>query len=236
MNMIKFSEENGIFLLNTKGASYIMGVLQKQLIHIYYGSRIDNAAGIMNLWDKSEGVGFSARKSGCDFSGDAICQEFPVYGNTDLRTPAFHAVYSDGSSISDFEYTGYRIFDGKPQLEGLPCTYAEEGDKVETLELYLEDKLTGVKVVLQYTVFEDYNAITRNVKIINGGSDTVDIRNIMSCSIDFNGYNFDFMHLHGAWARERHIERVPLVRGNCSVDSKRGASGHMHNPFFCADG
>lgn len=230
--MIKFIEADNIFVLNTNRTSYIFGVLEKQLIHIYYGAGIDNTDGIMQLWDKNPGCGFIPSKSSCGFSTESIRAEFPVYGNTDLRNPAFHAVYKDGSSITDFEYTGYKISDGKPGLAGLPAIYAEKGDKAQTLEIYLEDKLTGLKAVLQYSVLEDYDAITRSVKIINGGADTVNIKNIMSCSVDFEGKEYDFMHLSGTWARERHIERVPLLRGNCSVESRRGASSHVHNPFF----
>ena len=39
-------------------------------------------------------------------------------------------------------------------------------------------------------------------------------------------------NLHGAWARERHIERTPLISGNQSVESRSGASSHNQNPFI----
>ncbi len=54
----------------------------------------------------------------------------------------------------------------------------------------------------------------------------------MSASIDLpEGAKFDMIHLDGAWARERHVARHPLFCGKQSVDSKRGASSHFHNPF-----
>lgn len=42
----------------------------------------------------------------------------------------------------------------------------------------------------------------------------------------------NLVHLAGAWARERHIQRVPLTSGNISVDSKRVSSSHQHSPFM----
>ncbi|MFZ4778252.1 MAG: alpha-galactosidase, partial [Terrimicrobiaceae bacterium] len=39
-------------------------------------------------------------------------------------------------------------------------------------------------------------------------------------------------HLHGAWAREMQISTQVLRPGMQSVESRRGASSHAHNPFF----
>ena len=49
--------------------------------------------------------------------------------------------------------------------------YDEEDDLVSTLEISLVDKLAGVEVVLYYTVFDNFSAICRSVKI-NNISDT----------------------------------------------------------------
>ena len=42
--------------------------------------------------------------------------EYPTYGSADLRTPAFHAEYENGSSVTKLEYESYKIFDGKKAL------------------------------------------------------------------------------------------------------------------------
>ena len=44
--------------------------------------------------------------------------------------------------------------------------------------------------------------------------------------------DYEFVHLSGSWARERHIEKMPLTRAGVYVDSKRMVSGHSHSPFM----
>ena len=41
------------------------------------------------------------------------------------------------------------------------------------LEILCEDKTTGLQAVLQYGVFEDVDVITRSVKVINEGEETI---------------------------------------------------------------
>lgn len=89
--------------------------------------------------------------------------EFPTFGSADLRTPALHVRYADGSRITRLTYDSHRVLDGKPALEGLPATYAEAGDDVQTLEITLRDTYSGLRVVLSYSVFGTLDAITRSV-------------------------------------------------------------------------
>ena len=117
-------------------------------------------------------------------------------------------------------------------LKDLPATYVEDDDEAQTLEIVMFDSLIGLKVILSYTAFENYDAITRNVKFINNGNEDLKLLRALSMSIDFNNSDYDFLHLHGAWARERHIERTPLLIGTQSVESRRGSSSHNQNPFI----
>jgi len=173
----------------------------------------------------------------CDYpefviSRDNLPCEYSSFGNTDLRTPSFHAIYKDGSFITELEYESHTIYKGKKAIKGLPATYVEEDAEADSLELTLCDKLTGVKVVLNYTVFNELDAITRSVKVINCGNDTVRLDSVLSAVVDFLDKDYDFLHLPGTWARERHPERIPLFNGKQIVDSARGSSSAHHNPFF----
>ena len=62
------------------------------------------------------------------------------YGSADLRTPAFHAQYENGSAITKLEYEAHKVFGGKKKLEGLPAVYTQSEDEAETLEITLIDK------------------------------------------------------------------------------------------------
>lgn len=239
---IIYDETNKIFNLQTKNSSYIMGlVYDSYLVHIHYGKRLNYTAPVSDM------LGFSVNRGGnispFDYGNegrgqiclDTLPQEFPTYGS-DLRDPAFHAEYSDGTSYSKFSFAGYEIYKGKKPIPGLPAVYTEEGDNAESLDIILFDEVKKVRVILTYAVLEDFDAISRRVTVINESGENIKIRKIMSTALDFNNCDYDFTHLRGAWARERHIERVPLMKGRQGVDSKRGTSGHRHNPFIMLSG
>ena len=54
-----------------------------------------------------------------------------------------------------------------------------------TLELTLVDSLKNVKLILSYSVFEEFDAITRSVKIINESNEDVNINRVLSANVDF---------------------------------------------------
>jgi alpha-galactosidase len=167
-----------------------------------------------------------------NFTLDSTPQEYPCYGTSDYREPAFHLKYTDGSRISNFKYTSHKITFGKQKLPGLPSTYADDPSDVHTLEITLFDDVQNVQITLLYSVFEEYDAITRSVHIHNSSNYPVEILKAASCSIDFPDNKFDLINLHGYWAKERHISKTPLTHGKISIESTRGSSSHNHNPFI----
>ncbi len=229
-SMITYNSDSKIFHLSTKNTSYVCGIYDTDvLLHLYWGAKIPEE----NDWD----LYFLTRYRsvlGIDIphaSSGVLRMEYPTYGSADLRTPALSVTFSDGSSASKLHYISHKITSGKPALQGLPATYTEQGDKVDTLEIELADTVKDLHVFLSYSVFEDYDIITRSVRLENRGEKCT-VNSVMSASIDLpEGAKFDMIHLDGAWARERHVARHPLFCGKQSVDSKRGASSHFHNPF-----
>lgn len=232
MNII-FDAEKKVFHLKAKDTSYVMRIIgDGYLSHHYWGKEIKN-------YNISNDViyldrGFSGNPIATDrtFSLDTLPQEYPAYGNTDYRSPAYQIQIENGSTITDLRYKSHKIFDGKPALEGLPATYVESDNEAQTLEIELEDSLIGLTVILSYTVFKNFNAITRSARFINQGSEKLKILRALSVNIDFRDSNFDFLNLYGAHNRERYIDRKPLFVGTQSVESRRGASSHQQNPFI----
>jgi alpha-galactosidase len=166
------------------------------------------------------------------FSLDNLPREYPAFGNSDFRSPAFQVLHEDGSTISDLSYRSFRIIPGKPPLEGLPSTYAEPGDGVETLELELFDELDGLEIRLSYSVFPGYDAITRSARLRNLGDRPLRILRALSAGVDLPGSDYEMLQLSGDWARERGIVRRRLEQGTQSIESRRGASSHQQNPFI----
>ncbi len=229
--MIHFNSENKTFHLSTKNSSYLMKVLDNgMLLHWYYGSLIatDNM-------DYFHLLGFQnytsmLKSDGYRLSKDCALLEYPTWGDGDFRSPALMCENSDGRQVNDLLYVSHRILDSKPTLHQLP-SFDQNTEDVQTLEILMRDSISGYEVTLYYSVFEQEDAITRYSVIKNTTENPLKIRKAYSLSVDFQAENFDLISLHGAWARERHINRQSLLEGTVSIQSRRGASGHQHAPF-----
>ena len=229
---IIFNEENKTFHLQAGNSSYIFQVYRDgYLAHLYWGRKIksNDLTRLIPYGRKPLSPTPDPLDEG--FSLDTILQEYPAFGNSDFRSPAYQIQLENGSTITDLRYKNHKIFKGKKPLEGLPATYVEKDEDAETLEIELCDVVCELKIILTYTVFEKYNAIARSVKLINNGKEGLKIIRALSANVDFYNAEYDFLHLFGAWGRERHIERRSLASGVQSTESRRGSSGHQQNPF-----
>jgi alpha-galactosidase len=232
---IHYNAENKTFHLKAKNTSYVMEILRDgYLVHHYWGRKVNEFRQSNKLQYMDRGFSGNPYQHREDrtFSLDTLPQEYPQYGNTDFRKPAYQVQLENGSTITELRYQTHKIVKGKPALEGLPATYTESEDEAETLEITMKDTLTGLVVLLSYTVFEQHNAITRSACFVNEGHENLKILSAQSVSVDFRDADFDFLHLHGAHVKERHMERRPLRHGIQSIESTRGASSHQHNPFL----
>lgn len=232
--------ENGnvvrLFTLETPHTSYILGLLgEDQLVHVYYGKKI-RAPKSFDPWKKLPlfYLGQSPHRDDVPGFQEVTPYDFSTFGAPDLRLPTLHLRYADGVSAARFAYKEHKIYGGKPKLKGLPATYAETDDEAQTLEIVLADELHDARVTLLYTVFARHDAIIRSMRVENTGSEPFTIERVMSATVDFvgAGSSYDFVHLDGAWGRERRIVRKPLGNGLQEVFSRRGLSSFQHNPFF----
>ena len=231
--MIIVNEQNQSFHLTNGDVSYLFRVMEetKVLEHLYYGKAIQTLGSLDYLIEREVRPSNNLYEGNHTTSLEHVKQEAPVYGTTDFRYPAVELAYPDGDHISHFEYSSYHIEKGKQTIKGLPMTYAK-AEEAETLILRLKDRYSDLELELYYTIFKAFPVITRRSKLINKGQDTIAIKRLMSMSLDFADNQYDFIHLHGAWAREAHLERKPLIRGVQQIGSTRGASSHVHNPFM----
>lgn len=232
---IHFNEQEREFHIQGLDFSYIFKVLKNnQLGHLYFGKRIRHRHSFSHLLKVSERAN-SAYPLEDDpaFSLEMIKQEYPSYGTSDYREPSFQLIYEDGSRISNYEYKDHQIYQGKPTLDGLPATYVENENEAITLEVHLFDFLKNSELILYYTVFTTFNALTRSAKLINFGKEPIKINRAMSANVDFFDSDFEMVHLSGAWARERHVKTRKLEAGIQSISSTRGNASSPHqNPFL----
>ncbi|WP_374718466.1 alpha-galactosidase [Parageobacillus toebii] len=221
------------FHLQANDMSYMMQIVGcGYLAHLYWGKKTRNGGRSRKLRFVYRPFSPNPDLSNRRFSLDTLPQEYPAYGNTDFRAPAYQVYLENGSTISDLRYKTHRIYKGKPKLKGLPATYIEHENEAETLEIVLEDRVIGLHVTLLYTVYERWNVMTRSVRFDNNGFERIKLLRALSMNVDFPHAEYEWLHLPGAWARERAMERQPLINGTQSVESRRGASSHQHNPFI----
>ena len=230
---IIYCEKDRIFTLQTKNTTYQMQVDRYGfLLHLYYGKKTDTCMDyLLTYYDR----GFSGNPydAGEDrtYSMDTLPQEFPCYGNGDFRSTAFAVENADGSMSCDLRYKSHKIFDGKYNLEGLPAVYASDKE-AQTLEILMEDPVTGVKVVLLYGVLPAQDIITRSVCVKNESSGKIYLNKIESASLDFLYGDYELLTFYGRHAMERNVQRVPVVHGTQKIGSVRGTSSHQYNPMM----
>lgn len=223
--------KNHEFTLQTKSSTYQMKEEGGFLFHNYYGPVIGDVD--MSYLVCPMDRGFSGQPQEIvdrRFSLDTRLLEYSAYGTGDYRDYCLHAVYEDGSHVTDLRFVSYEVKEGKYALEGLPAMYQGE-EKAETLEITLRDEYKNLEVVLYYGVFEDLDVITRACKIVNQSEEQVRLLRAYSMGLDFDNKDMDMLHFYGRHAMERKMERSPLQHGFQGVESRRGYSSHQQNPF-----
>ena len=231
---IVYSKSDRTFTIQTKNTTYQMQVDPYGfLLHLYYGKKTDGSCMDYLLTYYDRGFSGNPFDAGDDrtYSMDALPQEYPSYGTGDYRSTALIIENADGSTACDLRYRSHRIFNGKYKIPGLPAVYADETES-QTLEIVMEDAVTGVEVTLQYGVLPDYDVITRSEKIVCRGEGKICIRKAQSACLDFVQGKYDLLTFYGRHAMERTMQREPVTHGSHVIGSVRGTSSHQYNPMM----
>ncbi len=232
--MIIFDAENKVFKLDTCESTYLIGIYEEDyILNYYYGAQIPETY-IGDLIERHVNASFSLANPEIGengFTPDCAPMEYGCNGAADFRVSALSIRNANGDTTTDIRYTGHKIYKGKPSLSPLPYVYANNDNEADTLDIFAEDKVTGAKVTLRYSVFEKMGAMTRSVIVENGSEKPMDIKRIFSLCLDIPSMDYDLITFYGRHAKERSREQRALVHGLQGIHSKRGASSHCHNPF-----
>ena len=231
---IVYSKADRTFTIQTKNTTYQMQVDPYGfLLHLYYGKKTDGSCMDYLLTYYDRGFSGNPFDAGDDrtYSMDVLPQEYPSYGTGDYRSTALIIENADGSTACDLRYRSHHIFNGKYKIPGLPAVYAAETES-QTLEIVMEDAVTGVEVTLQYGVLPDYDVITRSEKIVYRGEGKICIRKAQSACLDFVQGKYDLLTFYGRHAMERTMQREPVAHGSHVIGSVRGTSSHQYNPMM----
>ena len=231
---IIFNEKSREFHLFNNSISYIIKILRNnQLGQLYFGKRIHKRDNYDYLLENAyRPMTAYVYEGEYEFSLEHIKQEYPSYGTTDFKYPAYEILQNNRSRITDFKYISHKIYSGKPKLKSLPATYTEEDSEADTLEVTLFDSVINAELILIYTIFNNESAIARSCRFINKGNEDLELTNAMSMCLDLPDCNYEWIQLSGAWGREREVKHRKLEQGIQAVSSARGNSSHNHNPFI----
>ena len=222
------------FRLDTKTSSYLIQIYDENyILNLYYGAKIPETY-IEDRTCVFPNASFSPANPFIGehgFSPDTAPMEYGTNGAGDFRISALAVRNESGDSVTDIRYTGHKIYQGKPTIPGQPQTYVNNENEAQTLELYAKDSVTGLKITLYYTVFENYGVMTRRVRAENDGDGILELERIFSLCLNLPSMDYDLITLYGRHTKERNIERRALSHGVQGIESKRGVSGHCQNPF-----
>lgn len=230
---IKYFEKNRVFKLDGKDTSYIIGIVDKEnfLGHVYFGKKVidENINYLMRL----EEAPFYPTKNNRDRVSfyDSFPHEYSMQGIGDFRESSIRVKDKNGHSQVKLEYKSHEIYKGKLEPRNLPRTFGEE-DECTSLEITCMDTFLNLEVVLVYTVFENLDAITRSVRVKNLSEDSIKLTKVLSSCVQLEGTDLDMISLHGAWARERFVQRKHVGIGKNKVESIRGETSHQDHPFI----
>ena len=223
-------ENNRVFKLDTKHTSYIFRITNLgHPEHIYYGKRLPasdvEALGMKNNITLGATVDYAP-----GYCLDSMLLEYSGIGKGDYRHSPLECKLPDGSFTTDFVFEGHQILEEVYQNDcGLPFA-AGEG---ENLRLVFSDKkYKNLQLILNYTVFADCDVIARNAELHNCTDGEVAIRKFLSAMVDIPEADYSLLTLNGSWAKEAHIQDVPVGYGIHVNDSTVGASSNRHNPAF----
>lgn len=232
MSIIR-NEADRTFTLVTKNTMYQLKVDEiGALVNTYYGERMeymDMYYSVAPTW----GASFSPTHPQMHDTNDAYSlnsthQELPITGTGDFRLTAMGIRNTDGSYGADPRFESAKIEKGKYLIKGLPSFY---GENAETLVITLKDTVYDIYFHLYYGVFEEYDLITRSVTVENKTNGTIHLEKAMTMALNLPCGSYDMIYFHGRHTRERIMERTRINHAKVAVESLRGASSHMHNPF-----
>lgn len=223
-----------VFHINTEKTSYIMSVLATgQMEHLYYGPKVETMRDYSLIQQKNDapyGTMVYPSKDYENIGLDDQCLEYSSLGRGDYREAAIELVFADGSNTPDFLYKSHRLYEGRPEPEGLPYPRGNTAN-AETIEIKLTDSLHNMDLLLSYTTYYSYNIITRSARVINNSDKPARLKRLMSAQLDLFCGDWNLITFDGAWAFERKRNDRTLMPGIYINDSKTGNSSNRHNPF-----
>ena len=233
MGIIYNDKEKIIHLFNTE-ISYIIGINSLNILeHLYFGKRVSS----FNKKQYIKGPDFNFQfyidnkfQNPDSFYENNSQVEVGTYLRNDLK-PASFIVSQNDDEITDFRFEEFKVGVVNEYSEFYPHSRnIKEEDN--TLLIVLKDVRRDVYLHLYYTLLANENVLLRSSKIINNTNDKINVKRLMSLTLDFPYENQSLIHFPGQWSNERNYSEEKINYGLKTIYSLEGRSGHLDNPFM----
>ena len=217
---------DGVFHLEGDRYCYIFRVTPHgQLEHLHFGAKVFQ--GDEEALCCKAGIGWGAS---VQYAADGACLdvmplEWSGSGRGDYRISPLNWSIGGNPSASDFTYKSHRVVeDDVAMTSGLPQAKGAS----QTLEVTLEHP-TGARLLVYYSVFA--TALTRRVVLENHSDAALEVKKLMSFSVDLFG-SFEMTTFDGGWIAEMRPGKVPVGAAAVVHGSTTGFSSNRHQPGF----
>ena len=229
---ISYNEETNTFHLYNRDISYIVHISKlKMPTNVYFGKKIKEPIHLNHFYinEKRDHAVYPDEENEFYYP-EHIANEYPSFGHGDMRKNAVSIIKDNCEQLLEFRFQKYKIYKGKKHLNGLPATYSNAENDVTSLSLYFYDELLDANLILNYSIFERLNVISRN-SYIHSNSISFSLNKFLSMNLDLRDSDYEMIEFTGAWARERHVHKQLLAGGIHTIESLRGHSSSNFNPF-----
>ncbi len=210
--MIRFYEEEKIFMLQTKDTTYAFENLKGYLRSLYFGKRIDKLIDLPKM-------PFYISDNLSRFALDVYKykNEFVGSGSAFYSDETLKVTFADGVRDLELLYLKHTINDNE-------------------LVVTLKDKFYSVEVDVIYKVYYDVNIIDRSCVVRNTGTEPFTIENVASASVQIPyADEYYVTYMGSAWQNEFEIQKSKITKAAVVAESKAGYSVATNAPYFAVD-
>lgn len=222
--------KDNVFRLDTKNTTYIFRIMPYgYLQNLYYGAKINDVDDYSVMTEKQghgQGTAIALDEKENRFFPDNTCLEFSSVCRGDFRESMVIIADEQDNTVADYKYEGYELLQDFV-IPNLPNSRGKE----QTLAIKTSDTARKIRVTLYYSTLTDCDVIVKSVSVENYGDCEARILRVMSNQLDLADDAYILDTLDGSWGRERQLSSGELHCGITKIDSKRGVSSNVHNPY-----
>lgn len=217
------------FHLSNDRLSYVIEIIDNQfVVNRYFGPKIPFFAGSTHL-DKGHHA-FAVYENNNDYSASNLPLEYSLAQNGDYRQTSASITDKKNEPISFPKYISYDQDDDLVALKQMPHLRSKKGT---ALNIHLEDKKTGLEVVLHYYLLDDHPVLARWISYQNKGHSILHLQKTDSLQLDIpENRKWKTLSFYGTHANEFIPSIKSIFAGIQTISSNRGSSSPQHQPFL----